>query len=126
MPIYVYVRVDDIRRSLETSTNSRGPSIGPARRDFLPVTSYTGTQINVPLKYLGATAVIEVTGDEQCSVDGSNMLLVYIRNGVDVSNMTRGKIRSELTTATKGAVGQKFGKKIGDGVKEIVQTSGAG
>lgn len=124
MPKYVYVRaIDDIHRSIETgfnSSTSTGPTIGPTRRDFLSVASYAGTQIDVPLRYLAATAVIEVTGDEQCSIHGASVLIVFIQNEVNVSDLTRGKMRSELTNAGKGALG----KKIGDGVKGAMQDSG--
>lgn len=121
MPTYVYVRViDDIHRSIEIEANVKGQSIGPTRRDFLPVTSYTGTQINIPLRYLAATAVIEVSGDEQCSVHGPSSVTVFIKNGVDVSALTRSKMRSELTNAAKGALG----KKISDGVKGAMKDSG--
>lgn len=119
----MYVRaIDDIHRSLETGSTSKGPSIGPIRRDFVSVRSYTGVDINVPLKYLGSTAIIGVTGDEQCSIHGPSSLLVHIVNGVKVPLRTQGEIRSELANAYQGAMG----KKIGDAVPDIMESRGVG
>ena len=113
---------DDLHRSLEVPAPSSGPSIRNPPRDYFPVWTDGDVEIHVPLKYLADTSLIDVSGDGDCTVHGTNSYVVFIRNGVEITETTV----SRIAKPTERAARIVLASGVGNAVSQSMETSGIG
>ena len=105
MSIWLYDReVDDYLRSIENgSMSSSGQAtIGAPLRDYFEVSADDNTKIQVPFRYLGDTARIDVSGSDSCTLRGEASFVVLITNNVDTTEARR-IMKSAVNRAIGGA-----------------------
>lgn len=123
MPQFLYSRKqDNFHRSLEVPAPSSSATIRNPPREFFPVSTDGDVAIHVPLKYLADTALIEVTGDGECTLHGRNPYVVFIRNGIEVSDTTLARIAKPTEKAARIALAAG----VGSAVTQSMETSGIG